>query len=160
MEISSLMRHNYFYLCMVIFTALVGCRSGNPLQQLEWILGNWQYVTPQGTFVEHWQKSEQGFSGDGWYIVKEDTVFHETLSITVQNGGIYYIARVNGQHAEKPVAFMLTGLSRQLVFENPSHDFPKRITYSYHDDDHMSATVEGMEKGQKRVEELKFTKVR
>jgi hypothetical protein len=160
MEISKLMRKRIVVLGSLFFMIIGGCRSGNALQQLEWMLGNWQYVTPEGTFVEHWQKNEQGFSGHGWYIVNEDTLFQETLSVTVKNGGIYYIAQVAGQNADKPVEFMLTGLSRQLVFENPSHDFPKKITYSYHDDDHITATIEGVEKGKSRVEELKFTKVR
>ena len=161
MEISQLMRQYFvvlFALCFVFCGS--SCNSGNQLKQLEWILGNWQYVTPEGTFVEQWQKNEEGFNGNGWYIIKKDTVFHETLQVRVKNGGIYYIAQVQGQNAGKPVEFMLTGMAQQLVFENPSHDFPKKITYAFHDDDHMTAIVEGIEKGKSRMEEIKLTRVR
>jgi hypothetical protein len=120
MEISQLMRQYFvvlFALCFVFCGS--SCNSGNQLKQLEWMLGNWQYVTPEGTFVEQWQKNEEGFNGNGWYIIKKDTVFHETLQVRVKNGGIYYIAQVQGQNAGKAGGVYAHGHGSATCFRKP-----------------------------------------
>jgi hypothetical protein len=41
----------------------------------------------------------------------------------------------------------------RAVFENPEHDFPKRIIYRLTPDGSLNARVEGIEKGRATAEE-------
>ena len=56
------------------------------------------------------------------------------------SGDIFYIAKVH--HNELPIAFKLTQCSDSVaVFENPEHDFPKKIEYKLTDQDRITVTV-------------------
>lgn len=68
----------------------------------------------------------------------------EYLRIVEKEGGLVYVAQPNGGAATE---FVLTevGPSR-AVFENPRHDYPKRIVYEAAADGGLSATI-GFTKG-------------
>jgi hypothetical protein len=60
-----------------------------------------------------------------------------------------------------PVAFPLVSVTDDtVVFENPDHDFPQRITYQRNGDDSVTATVEapGRDGGEPRRIVLEFTR--
>jgi hypothetical protein len=69
------------------------------------------------------------------------TVFFEYLRIEARGSDIYYVAHPK---ARTPgTDFKLTRLTRQeAVFENPAHDFPKRIIYRKNGDGKLSAHIE------------------
>jgi hypothetical protein len=144
---------------LTLFLFFCSCNENSNLKKLEWMIGNWVCYTDMGTFHESWiKKDDHNFEGKGCFIVKGDTVFSEGLAVRSRNGGVYYVATIASQNEGQPVEFMLTTVGKELVFENYSHDFPKRIIYQYHDDDHISATLMGVEKGVPRTEELRFMK--
>ena len=143
---------------MMLFL-LGGCAKHDSMKQCEWILGQWQAKTDKGVFYENWIKqSSTNFTGQGGLIIEGDTAFRESLALESKNGGIFYIPTIATQNQGKPVEFMLMAMGKELVFENLAHDFPQRIVYHYHDDDHVSVTLTGKENGQPRKAELKFTK--
>ena len=72
----------------------------------------------------------------------------EYLRIVERDGGLVYIAQPGGA---SPTEFVLTELgtetgSRRAVFENPRHDYPKRIVYELSAEGGLSATI-GFTKG-------------
>lgn len=68
----------------------------------------------------------------------------EYLRIVELDGGLIYVAQPGGA---KPTEFVLTEVSPTLaVFENPRHDYPKRIAYELSNDGGLSATI-GFTKG-------------
>ncbi len=68
----------------------------------------------------------------------------EYLRIVERDGGLVYVAQPGGA---KPTEFLLTELSAtKAVFENPRHDYPKRITYELSPDGVLNATI-GYTKG-------------
>lgn len=68
----------------------------------------------------------------------------EFLRIIERDGGLVYIAQPGGT---SPTEFVLTELSEtRAVFENPRHDYPKRIVYELSADGDLSATI-GFTKG-------------
>lgn len=68
----------------------------------------------------------------------------EYLRIVEREGGLVYIAQPGGA---KPTEFILTELTKtRAIFENPRHDYPKRIAYELSPEGALSATI-GQTKG-------------
>lgn len=68
----------------------------------------------------------------------------EFLRIVEREGGLVYIAQPNGA---APTEFVMTEVSaKRAVFENPRHDYPKRIVYELSPEGALSATI-GLSKG-------------
>ena len=63
----------------------------------------------------------------------------EFLRIVERDGGLVYIAQPGGG---TPTEFVLTELGpRRAVFDNPRHDYPKRIVYELAADGSLTATI-------------------
>ena len=68
----------------------------------------------------------------------------EFLRVVERDGGLVYIAQPGGA---EPTEFVLTELTTtRAVFDNPRHDYPKRIVYERAADGSLSATI-GFTKG-------------
>jgi hypothetical protein len=77
-------------------------------------------------------------------IVRDKTTEFEFLKIEQRENGIFYVASPQGRPGTD---FKLTRLSgTEAVFENPQHDFPKRIIYSKKADGSLVATIDAGEK--------------
>jgi hypothetical protein len=63
----------------------------------------------------------------------------EFLRIAERDGGLVYIAQPGGA---APTEFVLTELGgTRAVFENPRHDYPKRIVYALSAEGGLSASI-------------------
>jgi len=92
-------------------------------------LGKWvrEDDSAQG---EIWWMTEHGLRGFGFQIdsVTKDTAHTENLWIIYNEGTYYYVAEV--AHNPQPVLFpLIESTETRFLFENPKHDFPKRIEY-------------------------------
>lgn len=81
--------------------------------------------------------------GTGRTIVKGKTVEFEYMQIRQEElGGIVFIAKPSGQ---TEASFKLVSASeREITFENPVHDFPKKVTYRLEKDGSLLATIDRM----------------
>jgi hypothetical protein len=68
----------------------------------------------------------------------------EFLRVVSKDGKVDYVAQPNGNPA---TAFTLAPASSadKLIFENPQHDFPKRIIYTKLSDTQVTASIDGGE---------------
>ena len=74
----------------------------------------------------------------------EKTVEFEYLRIEQRTDGIYYVAHPKAQCPGTD--FKLTRVSSsEAFFENPEHDFPKRIIYRRTADDALTASIDAGE---------------
>lgn len=74
---------------------------------------------------------------------------------TRPDGTLVFISRPSGQpEAEFPLASYNTGL---LIFENPRHDFPQRITYRDKGEGIIEARIEGKLNGKPRSAQWTFS---
>jgi len=116
------------------------------LSELAWLAGDWQTAAGAERQVdEHWTAPLGGaMLGTSRTVADGKMLEFEYLRIVQQEDGIYYVAHPN---ARTPgTRFKLTRLTaNQVVFENPQHDFPKRITYSRGEGGSLTATVDGGE---------------
>ena len=115
------------------------------LADVSWIAGDWQ--TPAGgrrQIEEHWTAAAGGsMMGVSRTIAGDKTVEFEYLRIEQRADGVYYVAHPKARCPGTD--FKLTRASAtEAVFENPQHDFPKRIVYRKTDDG-LTASIDGGE---------------
>jgi hypothetical protein len=113
------------------------------IEDLAWLSGDWETAPGRMQIDEHWTKVAGGsMIGMSRTVAGGKTVFFEYLRIEARGDGVYYVAHPK---ARTPgTDFKLTRLTGQeAVFENPAHDFPKRIIYRKTADGALTARVEG-----------------
>jgi len=116
------------------------------LADIAWMVGAWQ-TEPGGKrqIEEHWtQAAGATMIGMSRTVDGAKTVGYEFLRIEQRADGIYYVAY---PQADCPgTDFKLTRASAaEAVFENPKHDFPKRIIYRKGANDSLTASIDGGE---------------
>jgi len=116
------------------------------LADISWISGDWQ-TEPGGKrqIEEHWTTAAgASMLGMSRTVAAEKTVEFEYLRIEQRADGIYYVAHPNARCPGTD--FKLTRASAtEAVFENPQHDFPKRIIYRKSSEDSLTASIDGGE---------------
>ena len=129
------MKNSLIIIAILILSAVVQTVNAQSItsaqfKKLEWLLGKWERknAKPGQSGFEQWQKvSPTKLIGKGLTLKGKDTVFVEELEISIQGKNIFYNVKLSG---EKPVAFKLVHIdSQEFVFENPAHDFLKKIAY-------------------------------
>jgi hypothetical protein len=108
----------------------VACTPEPATTQVGWLVGRWQDTTdPRVRTEERWQALPNGdLIGSGRVMVDGMLGFAETLAITATGDGLVYTAWPSGQD---PVRFASTTIApSEVVFSNPSHDFPREIRYA------------------------------
>lgn len=131
----------------------------NKLDKLSWVLGTWEMGTPEGTFTEHWEETNDStYAGRGTMVSpKGDTLFSEQIRLEQSGGVVYYKPVVSGQNNGQETVFTEKSLSaNEVVFENPAHDFPQRIIYKRPSDSTLYARIEGKVEGKDRQEEYQY----
>lgn len=139
-----------------------GSGRNSTFRQLYQLRGTWIMKGTKMNIGESWEKSSHNrLQGKGFMIRGNDTFITENIMLTKSKQGIYYSAAVEKQHNRSPVAFKLTHSNRrQFVFENPAHDFPKRITYSFISKDSLHAFIEDGDAGTNKRQDYYYKRVK
>lgn len=130
------------------------------IEDLAFISGGWQEVSNNLRIDEHWTSVAGGSLMGVSRTVKDGrTVAFEYLRIESRSDGIYYVAHPRGQ--SPGTEFKLVRLqAREAVFENPLHDFPKRIIYRRNPDGSLTARVEGDGSEREKPQEFHYKPIR
>ena len=135
----------YLPALLLLLTATPFCKEKNKgnLNSVNWFLGSWSNTSKEGKLVEVWQQvTDSSFYGNGSFIINNDTVFSENIRLIDSAGKLFYIVSVKDQNKGEPVAFQSTKIAEdEIVFENPAHDFPKKIVYRHPTKDSMIAEI-------------------
>lgn len=125
------------------------------LQDLGWMTGCWKAKAGESTVnnIEQWMKPAGNVMlGLGVELKKGKAVSYEYMRIEAQdNGDLVYTVK---PHQKPEVSFTLSSKTpTTLVFENPKHDFPQRITYRQETKKpgEMEMRIDGEVKGEKRA---------
>lgn len=114
---------------------------------LDWLSGNWVASRSSGSSVEErWSPPLGGamLAVSRTVNTAGKMVAFEYLRIVERDGGLIYVAQPGGK---TPTEFVLSEFdATHAVFENPRHDYPKRIVYELTADGSLNATI-GQTKG-------------
>ncbi len=145
---------NKIYILFLLAISSFSCEQKTTkykeLEKANWFLGKWEYITPFKSFTEEWKKENDSLFLSECFLVKEkDTIYAETIRLEQIKNELFYIITITNQNYNKPVTFKLTSsTSDYLVFENPTHDFPKKITYKLVNKDSLYAEISGVDKSE------------
>ncbi len=109
---------------------------------LSWLAGAWIGTRSSGSSIEErWSPPLGGamLSVSRTVNTSGKMVAFEYLRVVERDGGLVYVAQPGGKTATE---FVLTELTpTRAVFDNPRHDYPKRIVYELSADGGLSATT-------------------
>ncbi len=131
------------------------------LDALAWLAGCWageRADEPLQRFEEQWMAPRAGVMlGMGRMVRGGKLVEHEQMLIREEGGALVYTARPSGQAS---VSFRAASAHADgIVFENPLHDFPQRISYRLLGDGSLLARIEGERRGRTRAVEFPMKRV-
>lgn len=133
------MKFTLTILCCLLFLA---CSRDQSLK-VEFLQGTWKV---EGTEqYEVWKLTDgNNLAGYSYKLEDGQERVTETLSISRTNGNLVYSATVPNQNEGRTIAFGLNpNIDDYLSFENPVHDFPKKIQYKIISDDIIDVIVLG-----------------
>lgn len=115
--------------------------------------GTWKMTTKRGAICEEWKKvNDNHLQSKSYFIKGADTLVNERVALTNTKDGVFYTSTVEDQNNKEPIAFKMTSAdNNRFVFENPQHDFPKRIVYKFITADSIHAFIDdGTETGKRQ----------
>lgn len=164
-----------YFMALAIASTIISCKNSNntnttgntttnfsELEKADWFLGEWQNNSPEGNATEVWEKeNDSTFVGKSYFVIGKDTVSSETISLEQNGKQLFYIPTVKDQNAGQPVKFTITSSSsNQLIFENPKHDFPQKISYTQKTNDSLLAEISGIMNGKLNSQKFPMTRVK
>jgi hypothetical protein len=121
-------------------------QESTSINDVDWLVGCWKSTNSKYNAREHWIPPKgKMMVGMSHTVSNSKTVGYEYLRIEEREGKLVYIANPSGQ---KEIAFYQAEITdKKMVFVNPDHDFPQRITYYLLNDGSIHARVEGEKDG-------------
>lgn len=116
--------------CLLSFDNADNSKIFKKLYTLE---GTWVKPGKRGPVYEEWTKIDKNLLAGRSYTLRnnKDTIVSEHIQLRHDKTGIWYIPTVVKQNNGQPVYFKLKqAKAKSYFFENPEHDFPKRIVYN------------------------------
>ncbi|SHG36915.1 hypothetical protein SAMN05443549_103415 [Flavobacterium fluvii] len=149
-----------FLFTILIFTSCQKSKEVSKIVVADWLLGNWENKSDDGHLLETWKKvNDSLYDGESYFIKGKDTLHFEKIQMKQKGENLFYIATVKGQNNNKPVTFMHNDtIEKQLVFENPKHDFPQKISYSLITKDSIVIQISGIQQGKPSSERFSMKK--
>lgn len=129
----------------VVVLASAGLAAQSPapptVDQLAWLAGCWQMTTADSTVDEQWMAPRGGVMfGMGRTVRGGKVISSEFLTLHLVDGRIVYDSQPSGQ---MPASFAASTVAAdRAVFENPTHDYPKRIAYRSQGADRLAAWID------------------
>jgi hypothetical protein len=146
---------------LALLLAVVSCQKKETAEKdkikiADWLIGNWENKNPDGVLTENWQKvNDSTFSATSYFIKGKDTLHFEKIVLSQKGEKLTYSATVNGQNDNKAIDFPSTSeTANKLVFENPQHDYPQKITYTKGPNNSLTAEISGKLNGKMTTEKF------
>ena len=131
------------------------------ITSLNWLGGCWEANIAERNMVitEQWMKPAGGMMmGAGRTVRGGKVVDYEFLRIIEEADGVYYAAKPQANKDETRFK-LVKATTSQIVFENPTHDFPQRILYTLVGEK-LTARIEGTKDGKTRGIDFPYTRVK
>ena len=153
---------NKLFLLIVVFTVFSCQNSKNKTKIIgaDWILGTWENKSDEGTLLESWKKlNDSVFVGESYFINEKDTLHSEQMQLKQKGEKLFYISKIKGQNSDKPVTFPQNiEIEKQLVFENPTNQYPRKISYKPTGKEKITIQVSGIQLGKPSLDNFVMKK--
>ncbi|EIA09010.1 DUF6265 family protein [Flavobacterium frigoris] len=159
-------------LFILLIVSFVSCKKSDSnssedtekekIKTAHWLLGTWENKSAEGNLKEIWNKvNDSTYEGQSYFIKGKDTIHFEKIQLQQIGEELTYAPTVRGQNNDKPVAFPLTNSNeKELIFENPKHDYPQKISYKNISKDSLVAEISGIQSGKPSSEKYIMKKVK
>lgn len=128
--------------------------QSDTIQSVAWLQGCWEMREGDRLVEERWMPPRAGsMLGVGRTTRGQKLVEHEFIALTERDGRLAYQAHPSGQAMATFLSQPVTG--REVVFEDPTHEFPQRVGYKNIGPGQLLAWVEGLSDGKPR--RIEFT---
>jgi hypothetical protein len=145
-------------LAFAISFTVTGSLAADPTKRVEamsWLAGCWSMTTEESLIEELWLRPAGGsMLGLSRTIRNGRMTSYEYIAIREVNGTLAYVAKPSGQ--QEATFPLVRSSATELVFENPHHDFPQRISYRRLGDGIIAARVEGSKGGKSRAIDFRY----
>lgn len=123
--------------------------------------GVWMMNTSRGQILEKWETTARDvMTGRSYRIREKDTTLMETVRLIRENNEVFYVPTVEGQNDGKAVRFRMTSsYNNTFVFENPSHDYPKRVVYDFKNREVIHAWIDAGESQKEKRSDYFFHRI-
>ncbi len=131
------------------------------LADLSWLAGCWEMKNEARglQITEMWMKpSANAMMGVGRTVRNGKVADYEFLRLVENADGLAYISRPSANKEDTSFKLIRYGAG-ELVFENPTHDFPQRIIYKLAGEK-LNARIEGAMNGKSRGIDFPYTRVK
>lgn len=132
---------------LVILTSIISHLAFGQAEVPDFLQGTWKMENKE--IYEHWDKlNDKILKGFSYKLNDGQMKVSEYLEIKKHDNHIVYTASVINQNQGKAIDFKLTKTYSTFTFENPNHDFPKKIVYQKLSDTEILVQVsDGNKKG-------------
>ncbi len=117
---------------LVLMTSCIKSKETSKIEGNDWLLGKWENNGTAGKLLETWKKKNDSiFIGESYFIKENDTLHSEKIELLQKGENLFYVSIIKGQNNNEPIKFKQNlELEKQLVFENPKNDYPRKIVYN------------------------------
>lgn len=123
--------------------------QADSIASLRWLAGCWEIRSGPRVTEEQWMAPAGGVMlGVNRTVLRDTTRAWEFLSIAERDGKLVYTAKPSRQAETSFTSEFVSDTS--VLFTNPAHDFPQRISYRRSGADSVIARIEGPRGGQMR----------
>jgi hypothetical protein len=142
--------------------------NGNEIKEYEelnkanFLLGEWEKKDSIGVLKEKWIAIDDStFTGTSFFIINEkDTIHRESMELMQDGEYLIYRTTIKGENKDEPIPFQkIDEKDSLLVFTNPKHEYPNKISYQLNKDKTVKTTISGIIKGKKSSETYTITQL-
>ena len=146
-------------LVMLVLLLPVSLRAQAPasIAHLSWMSGCWRQDVNGRVVDEMWMPPAGGVMlGTGRTVAKGRVIEFEFMQIREETGRLLFTAKPSGQPEASFPSIKAT--ASEVLFENPTHDFPQRVMYRL-DGDTLIGRIEGTQNGKARSVDFPMRRV-
>ena len=147
--------HRMILLALCLASASIAGAQTASIKDVAWLQGCWELRDGDRLVEERWMLPRAGsMLGVGRTTRGEQLIEHEFVVLTERDGRLAYEAHPSGQATATFMSKPISG--REVVFEDPTHDFPQRVGYRSTGPGQLLAWVEGTSGGRARRIEFAY----
>ncbi len=128
------------YLLLLLILIIIIQNANSQAQEFSWLIGTWKEKS-SSTF-ESWKIAGQNLEAVSFQLsATGEKSITEEIKFVKKEGKFFYVPDVEGDQG--PIYFEITKYDgKSFVAENPTHDFPKKITYRKIGETHLQASIQ------------------